>query len=124
MVKEAQSHASEDQARRDLIDARNQADSLAYQVEKTVNENREKVPVGELSRIESAIAEARKAAQGEDLAAIKKATDALQRASHAMAEQLYKGSRVGFAGVAGFAGSQSSDVKDGEVVDAEYAETR
>ena len=50
MVKEAQSHASEDQARRDLIDARNQADSLAYQVEKTVNENREKVPVGELSQ--------------------------------------------------------------------------
>ena len=43
MVKEAQSHASEDQARRDLIDARNQADSLAYQVEKTVNENREKL---------------------------------------------------------------------------------
>ena len=68
MVKEAQSHASEDQARRDLIDARNQADSLAYQVEKTVNENREKVPVGELSRIEAAIADVRKAAQGDDLA--------------------------------------------------------
>ncbi|MBI3493742.1 MAG: molecular chaperone DnaK, partial [Acidobacteria bacterium] len=48
MVKEAQSHASEDQARRDLIDARNQADSLAYQVEKTINENREKIAVGEL----------------------------------------------------------------------------
>src|SRR5947207_1254900 len=54
MVKEAQSHASEDQARRDLIDARNQADSLAYQVEKTVAENREKVPVGELSKAEAA----------------------------------------------------------------------
>src|SRR5256714_4972805 len=52
MVKEAESHASEDRSRRDLIDARNQADSLAYQVEKTVSENREKLPVGELSRIE------------------------------------------------------------------------
>src|SRR5437762_11959664 len=62
MVKEAQSHASEDQARRDVIDARNQADTLAYQVEKTVNENREKIAVGELSRIEAAIADARKAA--------------------------------------------------------------
>src|SRR5437870_3157643 len=93
MVKEAQSHASEDQARRDVIDARNQADSLAYQVEKTVNENREKVAVGELSRIEAAIAEARKAAQGDDLAAIKKAIDELQRASHGLAEQLYKGSQ-------------------------------
>src|SRR5207245_3835657 len=47
MVKDAQSHAAEDQKRRDLIDARNQADSLAYQVEKTVNESREKLPVGE-----------------------------------------------------------------------------
>src|SRR5712664_466903 len=54
MVKEAQSHASEDQARRDLIDARNQADSLAYQVEKTVNENRQKIAVGDLSKIETA----------------------------------------------------------------------
>src|SRR5216684_2867847 len=78
MVKEAKSHASEDQARRDLIDARNQADSLAYQVEKSVNDNREKVAVGELSRIEAAIAELRKVAQSEDLAAIKRATDDLQ----------------------------------------------
>src|SRR6185312_7097282 len=70
MVREAESHASEDQARRELIDARNQADALAYQVEKTVNENRDKVAVGDLSRIEAAIAEVRKAAQGDDLAAI------------------------------------------------------
>src|SRR3977135_1446261 len=92
MVKAAQRPASDDQARRDLIDARNQADTLAYQVEKTVNESREKIAVGELSRIEAAIALARKAAQGDDLAAIKTAADALQRASHAIAEQLYKGS--------------------------------
>jgi molecular chaperone DnaK len=118
LVKEAQSHASEDQARRDLIDARNQADSLAYQVEKTVNENRERVAVGELSSIEAAIAELRKVGQGEDLAAIKRATDDLQRASHALAEQLYKNSSKGSGG------SEGSDVKEGEVVDAEYAETR
>src|SRR5437660_9105104 len=92
LVKEAQSHASEDQARRDLIEARNQADSLAYQVERTVSENRSKVPVGELSRIDAAIAEVRKVVQGDDLAAIKRAADDLQRASHAIAEALYKGS--------------------------------
>jgi molecular chaperone DnaK len=120
MVKEAESHASEDQARRDLIDARNQADSLAYQVEKTVNENREKVPVGELSRIEAAVAEVRKVVQGEDAAAIKSATDQLQRASHGLAELLYK-----TAGSAGEAqGSAGGNVKDAEVIDAEYAETR
>jgi molecular chaperone DnaK len=126
MVTEARSHASEDQARRDLIDARNQADSLAYQVEKTVNENREKVPVGELSRIEAAIADVRRIAQGDDLAAIRKATEDLQRASHAMAEQLYKGSQgsQGSQDSEGSPSSQSANVKDAEVVDAEYSETR
>src|SRR3954468_19205760 len=56
MVSDAQSHAADDQARRDLIDARNQAESLAYQVEKTVNENRQKIAVGDLAKIEAAIA--------------------------------------------------------------------
>src|SRR5204863_859625 len=60
MVKEAQSHASDDQARRDLIDARNQADTLAYQVEKTVNENREKIADGKQKRIEEDVATVRK----------------------------------------------------------------
>src|SRR5471032_1709196 len=83
MVKEAQSHASEDQARRDLIDARNQADSLAYQVEKTVNDNRQKIAVGDLSKVEALIAGARKASEGEDVAAIRRATGELQQASHA-----------------------------------------
>jgi molecular chaperone DnaK len=125
MVKEAQSHASEDQARRDLIDARNQADSLTYQVEKTVNENRGKVAAGDLSTVESAIAELRRVAQGDDLAAIRQATGALQQASHAIAEALYKGSQgwQGSEGSHGSQGSAGSNVKDGEVVDAEYAET-
>jgi molecular chaperone DnaK len=126
LVKDAQSHAAEDQARRELIDARNQADSLAYQAEKTVNENREKVPVGELSRVEAAIAEARRASQTEDVAAIKRATDDLQRVSHAMAETLYKGAAGSNAGPRGTDGSgkaSGSNVKDAEVVDAEYAET-
>src|SRR5262249_53376579 len=123
--KAAKSQGAEDQARRDLIDVRNQADTLAYQVEKTVNENRGKVAVGELSRVEAAIAEARKAVQGDDVASIKRAIDDLQRASHAMAEALYKGS-TGSAGSQGSTdsrGSTGSDVKDGEVVDAEYAES-
>jgi molecular chaperone DnaK len=123
MVKDAQSHASEDQARRDLIDARNQADSLAYQVEKTVNDNRTKIAVGELSTIEAAIAEVRRVAQTDDLTAIRNATEALQRASHAIAEQLYKQAQAP-ASDASARSEQSSNVKDAEVVDAEYAETR
>ncbi len=50
MVKDAEAHAAEDQARRELIDARNQADSLAYSVEKTVNENRDRLPAADVSR--------------------------------------------------------------------------
>jgi molecular chaperone DnaK len=123
LVKDAQSHASEDQARRELIDARNQADSLAYQVEKTVNENREKVAVGELSRVEALIADARNAAQGEDLASIKRAIDDLQRASHAIAEALYKGSTGSNDSTGSQGSSGAPDFKEGEVVDAEYADT-
>src|SRR5262249_25951421 len=77
MVKDAQSNESEDKARRELIDARNQADSLAYQVEKTVNENRTKIAVGDLSRIEAAIADVRRVVQTDDLAAITKASEEL-----------------------------------------------
>jgi molecular chaperone DnaK len=123
LVKEAQSHASDDQAKRDLIDARNQADSLAYQVEKTVHDNREKVAVGDLSKAEAAIADVRKAMQTDDLAAIKAATEALQHASHAVAEQLYKQGQQGQQPPAQSAPNAGSNVKDAEVVDAEYAET-
>jgi molecular chaperone DnaK len=121
MVKDAQAHATEDQSRRDLIEARNQADTLAYQAEKTVNENRQKLPVGELSKVDQAVAEVRKAAQGDDVAAIRRATEELQRASHAIAELLYKAEAPGSDGSQG---PHGSNVKDGEVVDAEYAETR
>jgi molecular chaperone DnaK len=122
MVKDAQAHAAEDEARRELIDARNQADSLAYQVEKTLSENGQKVPASDRSRIEASITELRKTAQSEDVAAIKRATDDLQRASHSLAEALYKGSHSA-AGAQTHSGSDST-VKDGEVVDAEFAEAK
>ena len=124
MVKEAQSHATEDAARREFIDAKNQADSLTYQVEKTINEQREKLPVGDISRVEAAIADVRKLAEGDDLAALKKAIDDLQHASHAIAEALYAKTNSNTAGQpAQPAESADSQVKDGEVIDAEFAET-
>ncbi len=119
LVTEAQSHASDDQAKRDLIDARNQADSLAYQVEKTVNDNREKVAVGDLSKAEAAIADVRKAIQTDDLAAIKAATDgAAERVARRRRAALQAESAAGAA-----RRRRGSNVKDGEVVDAEFAET-
>jgi molecular chaperone DnaK len=106
-----------------LIDARNQADSLAYQVEKTIKENREKAAAGEVTTIEAAIAEVRRLAQGEDVSAIKRATDELQRQAQAFGERLYKGSQSS-QGSQGPQGSHGSNVKDAEIVDEEFAETR
>src|SRR4051812_29121046 len=118
MVKDAEAHAAEDQSRRELIDARNQADSLAYSVEKTVNENRDRMPAGDVSRVEDAITAVRTAAQGDDLGAVRRASDELQKASHAIAEQLYKQSQADAANATASPGHANDDVKDGEVVDA------
>ncbi len=134
MMREAEAHAEEDRKRRELTDARNQADGLIYQVEKTLSENKEKVPADDVSRIESASAALKKASEGDDEAAIRKAMDELQKASHAMAEALYKqtqsepaaggpaGGPAGegpAAGGGGGRGGASGDVIDAEVVDDE-----
>ena len=71
-------------------EARNNADALAYSVEQTLGESRDKLPAADVSRIESALAAVRSATAGDDAAAIAKASEELQRASHAMAETLYK----------------------------------
>jgi len=123
MVKDAASHAAEDKTRREVIDARNQADSLAYSVEKTINENRDRLPSAEVSRVEGAINTVREAVKGDNLEAIRRASDDLQKTSHAIAEQLYKQQASGpFDGAQGRPGAQASeqnaDIKDGEVVDA------
>ena len=114
MVKDAAAHAEEDKARRELIDARNQADSLSYSVEKTVNENRDRMPAADVSRIEGAIAVVREAVKGDSLDVIRRATDDLQKASHAIAEQLYQQQASRPRPQA----SETDDIKDGEVVDA------
>jgi molecular chaperone DnaK len=119
MVKDAEAHASEDQTRRELIDARNQADALTYSVEKTFTENRDKLGAAEAGRIEAALTGAKDAVRSDDLARIQAATTELQQASHAMAEALYKANQG--SGPAERRGSDaSSDVKEGEVVDGEY----
>jgi molecular chaperone DnaK len=125
MVRDAESHAAEDKARREVIDARNAADSLAWSVEKTLNDNREKVPVGEISKIEQAIADVREAVKGDDAAAITRAADALQKASHAMAETLYRSQPQGGTDSGPQSGgAEGGQPPEGEVVDAEFAETK
>jgi molecular chaperone DnaK len=116
MVKDAEAHATEDKSRRELIDARNMADSLAYSVEKTVNENRDRLSAADVSRIETYITTLRDAAKGDSLDAIQRASDDLQKASHAMAEQLYKQSEANAANAA--SAKKDDDIREGEVVDA------
>jgi molecular chaperone DnaK len=118
MVSDAESHAAEDKARRELIDARNQADALTYSVERTLNDHRGKMSPEDARRVENAINDVREALKGEDLGAIKRMTDALQQASHAMAEQMYKQNQSGSSS----APNETPHVKDGEVVDAEVVD--
>ena len=124
MVKDAESHASEDKAKRELIDARNQLDSLTYSVEKTLAESKDKLPAGEADKVQAALDAAKQATQGEDLAAITTATGELQKASHQMAETLYKATQAAGGDQGGTAGGEGTKPADGEVVDAEFSETK
>jgi molecular chaperone DnaK len=123
LVKEAQSHAAEDQRRRELIDARNEADALAYSVEKTIADSAARVPADMRSQVEAAIAAARKAAEGEDVDAIRRSVQELQRMSQAMAERLYQQAQQGQRAGSAPAGGAAAGVREGEVIDAEPIET-
>ena len=118
MVKDAESHAAEDRSRRELIDVRNQGDALAYSVERTLNEHRSKLAGDAASQIEAAINQVRESLKTEDVSAIKQATERLQHASHAMAEQMYRANANANTGPQ----AGGSDAKDGEVVDAEVVD--
>jgi molecular chaperone DnaK len=117
MVRDAQAHAADDAGRRETIEARNRADALIYSVETTYAEHKARLGA-HATEIGAALEAAKAAVKGEDRAAIQAATDRLQRASHAMAKALYQAPSAAQASRAG-----EQEVKDGEVIDAEYAET-
>jgi molecular chaperone DnaK len=89
MVREAKAHEAEDEARKQLIDARNTADSTVYATEKMLNELGDKVPVTEKGQIENLINELKEAMEGDDASRIRTLTEQLQQASHALSQQLY-----------------------------------
>jgi len=90
MVQEAQAHAEEDKGRRDEIEARNRADSLIYTTEKTLQENKDKLPEAEVKAVTEALDAARKAVEEGARERIEAAVQELTRASHRMAETLYQ----------------------------------
>jgi molecular chaperone DnaK len=89
MVQEARSHEAEDKKRRELIDAKNTADSLVYQTEKALRDLGDKVPSAERSTIESKINDLKSAAQTDDINRIKQTSESVQQAFHALSQQLY-----------------------------------
>jgi molecular chaperone DnaK len=89
MMKEAREHEGEDRQRRELVEARNAADSLAYQTEKTLKELGDKVPAQERSTIEAKLKDLRASLESDDQNKIKHLSDDLQNAFHAISQQLY-----------------------------------
>ncbi len=127
MMRDAESHASDDAKKREEIEARNRLDGLTYQMEKTLNDNREKVGAV-ATDVESAIAEAKKALQEGGVERLNEAFNQLQTASHKLAEALYQ--QTGSTGAEAPAGDQASAAgasapgssAEDNVIDAEYVD--
>src|SRR5438105_4528440 len=135
MAKEADAHSAEDKAKREEIDSRNQLDSMVYQIEKMLRESGDKISGAERGDVENALADAKKALEGTDKAAMDQARERLTQASHKLAEQMYKatqaqgapgaepGAGPGAGGGAGPAPNANGQPKKDEgVIDAEYVD--
>jgi molecular chaperone DnaK len=129
MAKDAEAHSAEDKARREEIDARNQLDSMVYSVEKMLREQGDKISGSERGDVENAVADAKKALESGDKAAMEKARETLTQASHKLAEQMYKSAQTQRAPGAGStaetgpaAGTDGQARKDEGVIDAEYVD--
>jgi molecular chaperone DnaK len=123
MVRDSETHAEEDKQRREEIETTNQADSLAYSIERQLAEHGDKVAAADKTAIEEAIKEVREALKANDVARVKRASDALTKASHKMAEALYRDAQAKTPGAgtdASGAGNGRTKTAEGEVVDAEF----
>jgi molecular chaperone DnaK len=129
MAKEADAHSAEDKAKREEIEAKNQLDSMIYTMEKTLRESGDKISGSDRGEVENAIADAKKALESGDKSSMDRAREALTKASHKLAEQMYKaagsqgasGGGTG-AGPSSSAGGDGQAKKDEGVIDAEYVD--
>ncbi|MBI2217364.1 MAG: molecular chaperone DnaK [Candidatus Rokubacteria bacterium] len=124
MVKDAEAHASEDEKRKQEIEVRNQTDSLVYGTERTLNEHGSKLPEADRKAVEDALTEAREALKSDDVERMKRAQESLTRASHKLAEIMYREAQAQAPGEArpgdGRGTTAGGGAKEGEVVDAEF----
>jgi molecular chaperone DnaK len=130
MAKDAESHAADDRKQRDTIEARNRADAMVYNVEKTLKEHRSKISDAEAKEIEAALEETKKVVNENDPTVINAAIDRLTAAGHKLAEAMYKATPPPGAGPTGDGGPRPTDGgspdagKSGkdDVVDAEFVD--
>jgi len=125
MVREAESHADDDKRKKEEIEARNRADSLVYQTEKMLNENRSKISDSDAKAVEAAIADTKKALEEGVIDRINKAADALTQASHRVAEAMYKSAAPGGqpgGDPSNDGGGQAGQKQQDDVIDAEYVD--
>jgi len=126
MVRDADVHAKEDAERRKVIETRNQLDSLVYQTEKTLREQRDNLAAADISAVESALTEGREALKGEEVGAMERARDQINQVAHKLAEAMYKNAAQNPG--AGADGQQQTGgagaKRDGEVVDAEFEDVK
>ena len=125
MKKDAEAHAEEDIKRRELVDLKNQGDQMAYQIEKMLKDQGDKVSGEDRGNIESGVSGLREALKGEDAEAVKRAMENLEQSSHKVAEQMYKAAAEQAQATAGGAvpplREQKKDDKGGDdVIDAEF----
>jgi molecular chaperone DnaK len=121
MVREAESHASEDRARREEVELRNQADQMIYQAEKVLSENAERIPADVKSEVESKMEALKEATKGGDVSALRKAMDEFNDALQKVGQHIYEGAGA----TSGNPSSQATGDKktqDEDVVDADYRE--
>jgi molecular chaperone DnaK len=121
LVKEAESNEASDQARREIIEARNNLDNLVYQTDKLLSENRDKLPESEVTEVEAKLATAKEALDTDDISTLKAAFDELTASSHKLAQAAYQ-SGDGEEGATAPEAGDAGDSGDDDIIDVEYEE--
>jgi molecular chaperone DnaK len=120
MIRNAETHADEARKLKETVDAKNHAESLAYQTERSLKDHREKLDESEAATIEGRIMELRQALEGDDIADIRAKTEALQEASHKLAEAVYAQATAQQQASASGGGNGATTPDDEVVEEGEY----
>ncbi|MFC6158379.1 molecular chaperone DnaK [Kribbella jiaozuonensis] len=122
MVRDAEQYAEEDRQRREAVENRNQAESLVYQTEKFLQENEDKVPDDVKTEVKDAVAELKKALEGDDAEAIKTSSEKLAQSSQKMGAAMYANAQAAGGSSDETSSDESSTGNDDDVVDAEIVD--